>query len=214
MSFLSLLFEQPLLFVVLLAGFLIALSFHEMSHAWVGSLLGDPTAEEQGRLTINPLAHIDPMGLLLLLVAGFGYAKPVPYNPHRLSDPKWGPVYIAMAGPASNLLLGFISVVVYGLFFEKLGPSNLLIVALWFLAKVNISLALFNLVPLPPLDGSKVLLHALDRPQTRAAHTWFLQNGPYLLLIAIVLGISNLVPVFGWIPVLSDHIFAGILSWF
>ncbi|MCA9384393.1 MAG: site-2 protease family protein [Candidatus Magasanikbacteria bacterium] len=214
MSFLTIAFEQPLLFIVLLAGFLLALSFHEMSHAWVGSLLGDKTAEEQGRLTINPLSHIDPVGLLLLIVAGFGYAKPVPYNPYRLRDPKWGPVLIALAGPISNLLLGIIAIISYALLYTKLGPNNLLIVALWFLAKVNIVLALFNLVPLPPLDGSKVLMHALDRPQTRGAHTWLAQNGSYLLLIAIILSISGILPVFDWITVLSDVIFTAILSLF
>lgn len=207
-------FEQPLLFLVLLAGFLLALSFHEMSHAWAARALGDHTAEEQGRLTLNPLAHIDPVGFILLLVAGFGYAKPVPYNPYRLKDAKWGPVLIALAGPGSNLLLGLIAIIFYGWLFTSLGPNNLLVVALWFLAKVNIALALFNIVPLPPLDGSKILLHVLDRPQTRAAHRWFEQNGPYLLLLAIILNISNILPVFSWIPILSDQIFKGILAWF
>ncbi|MFO0764878.1 MAG: site-2 protease family protein [Patescibacteria group bacterium] len=214
MSLLSLLFEQPLLFLVLLAGFLLALSFHEMSHAWAARTLGDHTAEEQGRLTINPLAHIDPMGLLLLLVAGFGYAKPVPYNPYRLKDAKWGPILIALAGPASNLLLGIIAIGLYGFLVTKLGTSNLLVIALWFLGKVNIALALFNVVPLPPLDGSKILLHVLDRPQTRSAHRWFEQNGPYLLLLAIVIDISGLIPVFSWIPTLSNQIFKAILGWF
>lgn len=206
MSFLQLLTSEPLLFFVLFIGFLFALSVHEMAHAWVGKLLGDRTAEEQGRLTINPLAHIDPFGLLLLVVGGFGYAKPVPYNPYRLKNAKWGPVLIALAGPGSNLILSFISAFVYIMTKEYLGTNNLLALFTYLFASVNIGLALFNIVPLPPLDGSKIALHLLDRPQTRSAHRWFERNGSYLLLFAILLDVAGIIPVFRWISIVSKAI--------
>lgn len=203
----NLLTESPILFFVLLSGLLLALSFHEFCHALAGKWLGDRTAEEQGRLTVNPLAHIDVTGLLLLLFAGFGYAKPVPYNPYRLKYPSWGPVAIALAGPLSNLLFGFVSVIVYALFVQKLGYNNLLIIALGYLSIINFSLALFNLVPLPPLDGSKVLMHALDKPQTRQLYHWFEKNGTYLLLGAIFVDLLGLFPVFSWIGAGSTWLF-------
>ena len=114
MGLLSLLFQEPLLFFVLVGALVFTLSIHEASHAWVGSLLGDSTAKRMGRLTINPLAHLDPIGFLMILLVGFGYAKPVPYNPYNLTYPRWGPALIAAAGPLSNLLFGIVCSILYG----------------------------------------------------------------------------------------------------
>src|SRR5260221_11664107 len=105
----SLLFQQPFIFLSWLLAFLLALSIHEFCHAVVGTWLGDSTAERMGRLTLNPAAHIDPLGLLAVVLIGFGWGKPVPYNPYNLKWPKWGPVIIAAAGPASNLIMAVIA---------------------------------------------------------------------------------------------------------
>lgn len=131
---------------------------HEYSHAWTADFLGDPTARYQGRLTLNPLRHLDPVGtvvvpLFLLLFAGIfiGWAKPVPFNPYNLRDQKWGILKVGLAGPTSNLFLAL----VFGTIL-RVGVLPWLATVFSLIVAVNIFLALFNLLPIPPLDGSKV----------------------------------------------------------
>jgi len=134
--------------------------FHEYAHAWAAFSLGDPTAKNEGRLTLNPIAHMDPFGtvflpLLLLFVGGafIGYAKPVPYNPYNLRDQVYGSAKVAVAGPASNFLIAVIFAMV--LRFMEIDPIYRDLLS--FVVLVNIFLGLFNLIPIPPLDGSKLL---------------------------------------------------------
>ena len=142
--------------------------FHEYCHGWMAYSLGDPTAKYAGRLTLNPLKHIDPIGtvvlpLFLLFFAGgfIGWAKPVPYNPYNLKDQRWGSTKVAVAGPGANVLLAL----AIGLSLRFLPVSGLALVALHWVVFVNIFLALFNLIPLPPLDGSKLLFDLFPRSQ-------------------------------------------------
>lgn len=139
------------------------LPIHEFAHAWVATKLGDQTPRLQGRLTVNPMAHISPMGALMILLVGFGYAKPVGVNPRNFKDPKKGMALVAIAGPISNLIMGFIAE-----FFAVLcvrlsnGSGNETMLSaiylfFWFAASVNVQLAVFNLLPIPPLDGSRIL---------------------------------------------------------
>lgn len=207
MSLIQLLFQEPLVFFVIVGALVFTLSIHEFAHAWVGRLLGDRTAEREGRLTLNPLAHLDPFGFLLILLAGFGYAKPVPYNPYNLKYPVWGPAIIAAAGPGSNLLFGFLFAFLYGIALPALGGNNLLVAALWFLGRINFALMLFNLIPLPPLDGSKALLSALASPQYRDARLWLETQGPFLLLVLILLDAVLGLGIFSWISGVSDWLF-------
>jgi Zn-dependent protease len=207
MNLLSLLVQEPLVFLVIVAALVFTLSVHEFSHAWVARLLGDRTAEREGRLTLNPLAHLDPFGFLLILLAGFGYAKPVPYNPYNLKYPVWGPAMIAAAGPGSNLFFGFLFAFLYGFAAPFLGPNNLLVAALWFLGRINFALMLFNLIPLPPLDGSKALLSALSGPQYQSARYWLETQGPILLLGLIILDAALGLQFFSWISTVSDVLF-------
>lgn len=207
MNLLSLLFQEPLVFFVIVAALVFTLSIHEFFHAWVARLLGDRTAEREGRLTINPLAHLDPFGFLLILVAGFGYAKPVPYNPYNLKYPVWGPALVAAAGPGSNLVFGFLFAFLYGIAFPLLGGDNLLVAALWFLGRINFALMLFNLIPLPPLDGSKALLSALAAPQYQGVRYWLETQGPFLLLGVILLDAVLGLGIFSWISSTSDWLF-------
>jgi len=207
MNLIQLLFQEPLFFVVIVGALVFTLSLHEFAHAWVGRLLGDRTAEREGRLTLNPLAHLDPFGFLLILFAGFGYAKPVPYNPYNLKYPVWGPALIAAAGPSSNFIFGLVFAFFYGITLPLLGHNNLLVAALWFLGHINFALLLFNLIPLPPLDGSKTLLSALAGPQYRQARVWLEVQGPYLLFLLIVVDAFLNIGVFSWISSVSDWLF-------
>lgn len=141
----------------------IALTFHEVAHGWMSYKLGDPTAYNMGRLTLNPLKHLDPIGALCMLLVGFGWAKPVPVNARYYKNPKRGMALTAFAGPAMNLILAFFGVIIYRLinrFGYLLIPNGLLVYVLFLLfyyfAYLNIFLAVFNLIPIPPFDGSRI----------------------------------------------------------
>ena len=160
-------FGNLLLFIVALA---FSVSFHEYSHGWMADKLGDPTARLAGRLTMNPIAHVDLVGTLLLpgvmyLLAGvlFGYAKPVPVDPRNLRDPRWDNLKVSLVGPFSNLLLALISAVLWGLLAAFVGDSNAVGQLLVMMVGLNCSLFVFNLLPIPPLDGSWILDSALPR---------------------------------------------------
>ena len=208
---LSLLFTQPLLFLAWALAFVLALSVHEACHALVSTLLGDETAKRQGRLTLNPLAHLDPMGVVALLAIGFGWGKPVPFNPYNLKWPKWGPVAVAFAGPVSNLLLAIISALLSVLLAPYLGCSNLLIFTLGISAELNIALMAFNLLPFPPLDGSKLLLVALSAPRFARARMMIEVYGSQALFIFVLFSAFFGLSLFsGWIGY-ALHAFQSII---
>ncbi len=202
----SALFQQPWLFLVFVIAFLLTLALHEFSHAWVSHLLGDRTAEREGRLTLNPVAHVDILGFLALVTVGFGWGKPVPFNPYNLKYQKWGPTFVAFAGPISNLLFGTVSILLMtalGRIFGW-GSSNLLIIALYYIGSLNFLLLLFNLIPLPPLDGSKALLAILSSESQRPVRQALEHYGPMLLLGLMVLDTVLHVGFFSWVGTLSQ----------
>lgn len=181
---LSLLFEEPIIFIVWMIAIIIAITIHEFSHALAATLQGDLTAKSQGRLTLNPLAHLSGIGFLMLLLVGFGWGKPVPFNPYNLKNKRWGPALISLAGPGSNLVLaaacgGILKGV---LNFTSLPPENLLIQFLYLLVIINIVLMVFNLIPIPPLDGSKLLFSILHSPKYNHIKMWLTVRGPILLI--------------------------------
>ncbi len=138
----------------------VMLPVHEMAHAWAAKKLGDNTASWNGRLTFNPLRHLDPFGTTMLVLFGVGYARPVPINPYNFHDPKKGIALSALAGPVSNLLMAILSVAVYRVCYIFITDAVLLyylwVIFVFVFARVNIGLAVFNLLPIPPLDGSKI----------------------------------------------------------
>lgn len=147
---------------------LIAIPFHEAAHAFVSWKLGDSTAKDYGRLTLNPIAHFDPMGAICMIVAGVGWAKPVPTNAGRFRNPKAGMALTALAGPVSNLLLAYISMILFKLvyyFTPDMLVFSYLLLFLKYMIIINVTLAVFNLLPVPPFDGSRIALTFLPRRQ-------------------------------------------------
>jgi len=165
-----------------------ALSFHEFAHAWMASKCGDNTAARKGRLTLNPMAHLDVMGSLMILFVGFGWAKPVPVDSRNLKDPRKDMMKVAAAGPISNLLLAMLAGMVWrllggtGLFSNSIFP-----VLIFYFTQINIALAVFNLLPVEPLDGSKIFSGYLMKTNPQLA--WKIQSyGPQVLFGLILFG--------------------------
>lgn len=161
-------------------GLLVAVTLHEYAHARAADALGDRTARMQGRLTLNPIAHLDPIGLIMLLFYGFGWARPVPVNPYAFSDPRRGMMLVAAAGPLTNVVIALVALVVLlaipvsGLAWDTLRLTYL----------YNIWLAAFNVIPVPPLDGSKILGGLL--PPAQAAKLWTIEQYGWLILILLL----------------------------
>ena len=179
-------------------GVLIAITFHEFAHGYAAYKLGDDTAKRQGRLSLNPFAHLDPIGTLMLLVAGFGWGKPVhvdPRNYSRKMSMEKGEALVSIAGPIMNFIMAFIFALIYCAVYKfgsmtflssTLGSTTLLVLS--GVISINIGLGVFNLIPLPPLDGSKVILPFL--PQK--AKNWFVNNEQIFYIVFVVLWITNL----------------------
>src|SRR6266581_6223939 len=191
------LFLQRLL--LQLPALLVAVTVHELAHALVADRLGDPTARRLGRLTLNPLPHIDPMGAICLVLAGFGWAKPVPVDARNFRHPVRDMFWVAVAGPIANFLAAFGAIVVY-LWLRPAGivPAPVL-VALGAVFTLNLALGIFNLIPLPPLDGGHFLPYLLP------AGSWTLlrrleQYGPLILLLLLLSGATGRIvrPVMDW----------------
>ena len=170
---------------------LFCITFHELSHGYVAYLLGDDTAKRAGRLTLNPLKHIDPMGLLMMVMFRFGWAKPVPVNMYRFKDPKKGMAITALAGPVSNLLLAVVFMVLYGALYLPLRKSAVGGYVLQMLVLggyISTGLAVFNLIPIPPLDGSKVLFSLMSDEQYRTLMRYE-RYGMMILLLLVASGL-------------------------
>lgn len=156
MGLLKLLFADPLTFVLLAVPLLYSIIVHELAHGWVAYGMGDPTAKERGRLTLNPLRHLDPIGTAMLFFFGFGWAKPVPVNLQSLTHQRLGLILVSAAGIVANMLFATLAILLLNLHAPAAGSSAETF--LYYLAQINIMLAAFNLIPIPPLDGSKIVM--------------------------------------------------------
>lgn len=200
--------------VLLAPAFLLAITVHEYSHGYIANRLGDPTAKDMGRLTFNPLVHLDLFGLLALLFIGFGWAKPVPVNPNNLANPRRDNIWIALAGPASN----FISAFIFGLLFRILAPLliassvgqvilSMIFMAVW----INLVLTIFNLLPIPPLDGFHIL-EGLVSDDIYIKLQVFKRMGSMILLGIIVISSMTHINIFGVIFGPFLRIFGSIFT--
>ncbi len=195
----------PLAFVLL-----VALTVHEFAHAWTAYKLGDPTAERAGRVTLNPFAHLDPLGtIVFFLTQGFGWAKPVPVNPTNFSNPRRDDILVSAAGPISNLILAFFSgLLFFTLQFSRVLPFPdspeatplviLLFKILSYMLTVNLILAFFNLIPLFPLDGSHIVKNFLPLNQAYKFSRFNESYGPWILLALLLMGRITSAMGFGW----------------
>lgn len=182
----SILFSDPITFVIIAFGLVVSVTIHEFAHAFVADKLGDPTPRYQGRVTLDPRAHLDPLGTLAILLIGFGWGKAVQFDPYNLKDPKKDTALIALAGPASNILLASILSLTIGILNMQ---SMILAVALPIIF-INVMLAIFNLVPVYPLDGSKIAQAILPK-EIALEYELFMNRYGSLVLLALIL------PIFG-----------------
>ena len=193
-----------------LPGLIMALALHEYAHARAAVAMGDFTPRMMGRLTVNPLAHIDPIGFAMLLIARFGWAKPVVINPHNFRDRKKGEILVALAGPAMNFLLAFLGLGVMLFLTRKMHMemSYGLRAVLWLIVVYNINFGVFNLIPIPPLDGSRILAAILPYEMRYR----FASLERYSMIIFIIFLAT---PILSYILVpiaqLILHVFSGIL---
>jgi Zn-dependent protease len=197
MGLLNLLFKDPFTFLLITIPLLYSIILHELAHGWVAYRMGDSTAKLMGRLSLNPLKHLDPIGTLLLFLFGFGWAKPVPVNFSQLRPRTMGMVWVSAAGIIVNIMLAFCAMLVSRLL--SLSPASMPAQVLGIVAYINIILAAFNLIPLPPLDGSKILL-AFASPKVR---NFLFRIEPFGLLIIIGLlyfgALNPVIHFFQWI---------------
>ena len=184
----------PEVLILLIPVLVFALVFHEFSHAWVANQLGDPTAKYAGRLTLNPLAHLDIFGSLMILFVGFGWAKPVPVDSRYLGNPRIDMMKIAFAGPASNLLLALIS----GTIIRATGYMGAFTTMLVMFTQINIMLAVFNMIPIPPLDGSQIFSGFMVRKNPDMVYKLQIY-GPQILMGLILFGMFTRISPIWWV---------------
>ena len=209
MGLASLLASNPALFVFLAGLLLYSVIFHEIAHGWVAYLFGDDTAMRYGSLTLNPAPHIDPVGVLMLFLVGFGWAKPVPVDYDQLRDKRWALFCVSLAGCATNILIAMVAIIL--LQFDAVRANNVFSSVLPILAKINIILGAFNLIPIPPLDGSKILMSLL--PQDAAESLGQLEPyGFFILVFLLFTGLLN--PVITFMQELIYGLIAVLLSFF
>lgn len=194
----SRIFEDPVQFIVTFIALVVSIGIHEFAHVLSAYLQGDQTGKALGRLTLNPIKHLDVFGTLAIIFIGIGWGKPAPFNPYSLRYRRWGPALVALAGPISNLIMVLLSGYALVLVNSMLEPGNLLRLFLTTLVILNAALAVFNLIPIHPLDGSHLMQAVLGA--THPLVQVFERYGMYILLALLFLGGS----------ILSAYIFGGI----
>jgi Zn-dependent protease len=197
MGLLRLLTKDPLTFALVAIPLLFSVIIHEVAHGWVAYRMGDSTAKRSGRLSLNPLKHLDPVGTLMLFLAGFGWAKPVPVNFNNISDRRKGLIFVSSAGIVANILFAFFALLFIRLF--STSSSGIAVILVHFVVQINITLAALNLIPIPPLDGSKILMGIVSE-RTRYFLARLEPYGFFIIIGFLYLGILDpLIGLFRWI---------------
>ncbi len=197
MGLLKLLTNDPLTFALVAIPLLFSVIIHEVAHGWVAYRMGDPTAKWLGRLSLNPLKHLDPIGTLMLFLAGFGWAKPVPVNFNNISDRRKGLIFVSSAGILANILIAFAALLIIRLF--SISATGMSAILVYYVVQINITLAALNLIPIPPLDGSKILMGIVSR-RTQYFLARLEPYGFFIIIGLLFLGILDpLIGLFRWI---------------
>lgn len=193
----ELLFRNPFAFVILALPLIYAITLHEVAHAYSAYLMGDKSQRWSGRMTLNPFRHLDPIGTIMLFLFGFGWAKPVLINFYMLRSNRFGFVFVSASGIITNILLAFLSLLFLKIFLPQ--PGSIFHLLLSYFAKINLILASFNLIPIPPLDGSKIV-QGLSKGKIRYS-LWRLEPyGFYIIIVLLILGILDpLVNFLRWV---------------
>lgn len=203
MGLMNLLFRDPGAFIILVPLLLYSVIIHEVAHGWVAEKMGDPTARMLGRITLHPMKHLDPIGSLMVLIFGFGWAKPVPVNFSNMRDYRKGMILVSSAGIIGNIIVAFFSLLIIQM--NIFSPSGIMPLILNVLAQINIILAALNLIPIPPLDGSKILMGFVSN----RAQYQLMQLEPYGMFIIIgLLFFGLLTPLI----IFFQGIIVGIIS--
>jgi Zn-dependent protease len=191
---------------------MIAFTFHEFSHAYVAYRFGDMTAKKQGRLTLNPIQHLDPIGTLLIFIAGFGWARPVPVNRYNFKKPRLAGVLVSIAGPLSNLILTALGFLIWYAFMKAGAISTSIVDFLNLFIQLNIVLFIFNLLPFPPLDGYRIVEDLVPN-DARAKMTQYESYGSLLFLIIVITPLSRytIQPIFNYVV---PYLLNGLNSFF
>ena len=213
MGLISILNSNPVIFVLIAIALIFALCIHEFAHGYVAYINGDDTAYRMGRLTLNPLKHLDPFGTAMILFIGFGYAKPVPVNPSNLNNPRMDIIKVAAAGPISNFILSFVSVFIYT-FLLKLGilQENYTIFLQYFII-INTYLGLFNLLPIYPLDGGQIFGNFISK-YNRDFFYKLNEYGPKILLGIILFSVITNISIIGWLIQTPANLIIAIFQFF
>jgi len=188
MGLISLLFSNPRLFIVLAVSLLYSVIAHEVAHGWVAHLFGDDTALRYGRLTLNPASHLDPIGTLMLFLVGFGWARPVPIDYYALRDFRLGLIFVSLAGCLANILIAIIAI--FLLQFQSISANPTFSAMLSIVVRINIILGALNLIPIPPLDGSKILMGFLPEEAQRNLQRME-PYGFFILVFLLFTGLLN-----------------------
>lgn len=196
--------------LMVIPGVIVGISFHEFAHGWAALKMGDPTAKFQGRLTVNPAAHIDPVGFIALMFCGFGWGRPVEVNPSNFKNRRKGEIIVSLAGVVMNFIIAILTALVIKLIITFAGwgfidtsIGDIIFTILLYVIQINLVLMIFNLIPVPPLDGWGILTQIFDLEKYR----WYpivYQNGFYILLALILFNVTSLI---------LDPAINGIWSW-